>query len=114
MKKLSATSLITSLFLAFATPAFAQTTQAIQSPEVTKIVNLITQANLIFTLVAGALAGLSLILAGITYITSSGNIENTERAKNQAKYTIIGLVLVFLASLIVTIVTQVVTSVVGT
>lgn len=45
--------------------------------------------------VAGLMAFLYLILGGIKWITSGGNKEDVEKARNQIQAAIIGLIIVF-------------------
>lgn len=56
--------------------------------------------NLLF-IVAAVLAIIFLILGGIRWITSGGDPKGVEAARKQITYAIIGLIIVFLAFLIV-------------
>ena len=60
-------------------------------------------ANIINTLLVwgGAVALLFIIFGGFRYIISMGNPESVEKARNTVVYAILGLVLIFLAYLIV-------------
>lgn len=51
--------------------------------------------------IIGALAFLFLVIAGTRYALSKGEPENIQRAKNEIKYSLIGLVIVALAATIV-------------
>jgi hypothetical protein len=51
--------------------------------------------------IIGALAFLFLVIGGLRYITASGNPESVQKAKNQIQYSLIGLVITALASVIV-------------
>ena len=67
--------------------------------------------NAIFTLLgnvinyalfaAGALALIFILIGGLQYVLSSGNPQNTAKAKNTITYAIIGLVIVIMALVIV-------------
>lgn len=52
--------------------------------------------------IIGALAVFAVIYSGFMYITSAGNTEQAEKAKNNLTWAIIGMVLVALAAVIVT------------
>lgn len=60
-------------------------------------------ANVINTLLlwAGAIALLFIIIGGFRFIISMGNAEGVEKARNTVLYAILGLILIFLAYLIV-------------
>lgn len=51
-------------------------------------------------LVAGALAVAMIIYAGIQYVTSAGNSTKVESAKNTITYSVIGLIVILLATVI--------------
>ena len=51
--------------------------------------------------VAGAVAVLVIIIAGISYIISAGDPQKTAKAKDAILYAVIGLVVALLASVIV-------------
>ena len=47
--------------------------------------------------IAGAIAVIVLIIAGIKYITGSGSADKVTKAKNTIIYTVVGLVLIICA-----------------
>jgi len=55
----------------------------------------------LFSVVIGVIAILMVIIGGLKYITSSGDSNNVNSAKNTILYAIIGLVVVALAQVIV-------------
>lgn len=55
---------------------------------------------------AGGVAVLFLILGGLQYITSSGNKDKAETAKQTILYAVIGLIVIALSFVIVAFVTQ--------
>ncbi len=59
--------------------------------------------QIVFT-VAGAIAVLVIIIAGISYILSAGDPQKTARAKDAILYAVIGLAVAILANIIVTFV----------
>lgn len=63
----------------------------------TAIVNIIN----VFLLLAGLVAAIVLILGGIQYITSRGDEDATEKAKNTILYAVIGLIVIGLSAAIV-------------
>lgn len=69
-------------------------------------VNFINQAAKIATTVAGALGILFAILGGIYYVTSNGKFDRAEKAKATLIHVGIGLVIVFAASVLVSVVTD--------
>lgn len=69
-------------------------------------VNFINQASKIALTVAGALGILFVIVGGIYYITSNGKFDRAEKAKTTLTHVAIGLIIVFAASLLVSVVTD--------
>lgn len=55
---------------------------------------------------SGGIAVLFLILGGLQYITSSGNKDKAEQAKQTILYAVIGLIVIALSFVIVAFVTQ--------
>ena len=55
---------------------------------------------------SGAIAVLFLILGGLQYITSSGNKDKAEQAKQTILYAVIGLIVIALSFVIVAFVSQ--------
>ncbi len=55
----------------------------------------------IFSAIVGIVAVIMIIIGGVKYITSNGNSERTNEAKNTILYAIIGLVIVAIAQIIV-------------
>lgn len=62
---------------------------------------------------SGLVATFFFVIGGYTYITSSGNPEKLEKAKDTLKWSAIGLVIVFAAFIISNIVTELATSAFG-
>jgi flagellar basal body-associated protein FliL len=56
-------------------------------------------------LLVGALAVLFIVWGGLQYITSSGNKDKAEQAKQTLTYAVIGLIVIVLAKVIVNLVT---------
>ena len=56
-------------------------------------------------LLVGGLAVLFLLWGGLQYVTSSGNKDKAEQAKQTITYAVIGLIVIVLARVIVTLVT---------
>jgi hypothetical protein len=63
--------------------------------------NLIKTAINILSWVAGIIAIIMLIVGGLKYITSAGESNNVNSAKNTILYAIIGLVIVFFTQVII-------------
>jgi len=59
--------------------------------------------QLVFT-IAGVVAVIVIIIAGISYILSAGDPQKTAKAKNTILYALIGLVVAILANVIVSFV----------
>lgn len=59
-----------------------------------------TAFNIILTIM-GAVGVLIVTLAGIRYMTSRGNPQDTAKAKNAILYTLVGLVIIMMAFVIV-------------
>ncbi len=55
-----------------------------------------TALNITFTLI-GAITLLFFVIAGLRYTLSKGEPDNVQRAKNEMKYAVIGLIIVALA-----------------
>lgn len=70
-----------------------------------QVIEALIQIGLTF---GGAVAVLFLILGGYRYITSQGNQQQVEGAKNTILYSMIGLVVVFLAFLIFTLIADII------
>jgi len=88
------------VFFLYATPVFAQ------SADVSKVQNFIASIVQTLVLLAGALASAFFVWGGVRYITSSGNPETLDSAKNTIKYSAIGLTICLAALVITNIVTQ--------
>jgi TRAP-type C4-dicarboxylate transport system permease small subunit len=100
MKKLIVFQSFVVTSLVLATPVFAQ------SADVSKVQNFVTSIIQTLVLLAGTLASAFFVWGGVRYITSSGNPETLDSAKNTIKYAAIGLVICFAAFVITNIVTQ--------
>lgn len=59
--------------------------------------------NIVFIIV-GAMALLVMVIAGARYALSKGEPENIQKAKNELKYSAIGLIIVSLAAALVNLV----------
>ncbi len=59
-----------------------------------------TIVNILLTIV-GIIAAVMLIIGGIRYVTSQGESEQTEKAKNTILYALIGLIVIGLSAVIV-------------
>lgn len=122
IKKLLASSLLLSLFLVpLLVPAAASAQASIEeglcdgvSLEVGsggdcaddveaegKVNDLIALIINIFSIIVGVVSVIMIIIGGLKYITSSGDSNNVQSAKNTILYAIIGLVIVALAQIIV-------------
>ena len=55
----------------------------------------------IATFIAGSVAVIIIVIAGLMYVLSGGNPENTRRAKDAIIYAVIGLVVAIAARIIV-------------
>ncbi len=55
---------------------------------------------------ASVIAMLYLVFAGIVYMTSGADVAKREQAKNTAAYVVIGLILIWAAPHVVTLLTQ--------
>ncbi len=60
--------------------------------------NTLNTAFLIGFSIIGALAFLFIVIAGTRYVFSKGEAENVQRAKNELKYAIIGLIITAMAA----------------
>lgn len=100
IKQLVTFLFIATVFLSIASPVFAQ------AADVTKVQNFITNIIQILVVLAGSLASVFFVWGGVRYITSSGNPETLEGAKNTIKYSAIGLTIALAAFVITNIVTQ--------
>lgn len=88
--------------LAVATPAWAQSRPVIdnpvRSPDLGAVLAAVIKALLLF---AGAVAVLFLIIGGFRYVISAGNAEQVEAAKKTILYAVLGLIVIFLAFVLV-------------
>lgn len=82
----------------------------IKDPNSTDVATLIGKVITWVLGLVGAIAVLFIIYAGILYVTSSGNKERIEQAKQTLTYAVIGLVVIVLAGVIVSLVTGLPTS----
>lgn len=88
---------VIALVLMISQYAFAQAVSDITQP-ITKIYDLIKSVVSILGIIA-------ITVAGAYYMFSGGNIQARENAKNTVSYAVVGLVLVWVAPLIVTYLT---------
>jgi len=96
------------LTLMFVSPVYAA------AADVTKIQTFIQSVIQTLVLLAGLVSAGFFVWGGFGYITSSGNPESLDRAKNTIKYSAIGLIVVLGAFVISNIVTQMATGAFGT
>jgi hypothetical protein len=71
--------------------------QAAQQGTTDPITHIINTAANIIAIVGGVAAVVMIIIAGLTFITSSGNAERVTTARRRILYSIIGLVVISLA-----------------
>ncbi len=88
------------LALLWAGPAFA-------ADDVGKVQNFITNIITVLVTLAGLVAVVFFVLGGFSYITSSGNPERLDRAKQTIMYSGIGLAVALAAYVLTNIVTQI-------
>ena len=69
-----------------------------EGPSVNKIIKVVIN---IISVIAGVIAVIMIIVAGLKYITSSGDPNNITSAKNTLLYAIVGLVVVAVAQVVV-------------
>ena len=85
------------------TPGFSGTVKipnTIKEPDIAKII----EASLLWLLgIAGSIALLMLVIAGIMYITSSGDEQKVVTAKKIFNFTVMGLILVLLSYSIIVV-----------
>ncbi|MSU76399.1 hypothetical protein EXS54_02945 [Patescibacteria group bacterium] len=88
----------------------AQTAMAQQKPDVPNPVGADNLGNVLFNVVnalllfAGAVAVLFLIIGGFRYVVSTGNETQVAGAKNTILYAVLGLIIIFIAFVLVTLV----------
>lgn len=80
-----------------AAPALAAST----APGVSQAQNFLENLVNILASFGGILATGALVWGGIMYVTSSGNLQNIDKAKTIIKYAAIGLVVILVAAIIV-------------
>lgn len=95
------------LILSASTPVYAA------SADVTKIETFIKSIIQILVTIAGLVSAGFFVWGGFGYITSSGNPEMLDRAKNTIKYSAIGLALVLGSFLLTNIVSDLATGAFG-
>lgn len=71
------------------------------NPDLGSVLASVVNALLIF---AGAVAVLFLIIGGFRYVISTGNPEQVEGAKKTILYAILGLIIIFIAYVLVTLI----------
>lgn len=112
MKKLIAkSSLALFSILPAAALAYNAPPVSIKDPNSTDVAGIIGKVIDWVLLLVGAITVLFIIYAGILYVTSSGNKERIEQAKQTLTYAVIGLVVIILAGVIVNLVTGLPTNV---
>lgn len=83
----------------------------IKDPNTTSVADIIGKVIDWVLLLVGAITVLFIIYAGIMYVTSSGNKDQIEKAKQTLTYAVIGLIVIILAGVIVNLVTGLPTNV---
>ena len=116
MKKLLLAISLSLLAVFAATPAWAQNTRDIVCNQINQFDQqcgtdrilgpggLITRIAQTMVFVAGAISVIIIIIAGLMYIFSTGDPNNTKRAKDAILYAIVGLVVAIFAQAIVSFV----------
>lgn len=66
-----------------------------------RLSNIVKNGLNVFSTVVGIISVIFIIIAGVKYITSSGDANNITSAKNTIMYAIVGLIVVALAQVIV-------------
>jgi len=83
----------------------------IKDPSVTTVSDIINAILGWVIPLLGGIAVLFIIYAGVQYVTAAGNKERIEGAKQTLTYAIIGLIVIVLAGVIVSLVTNLPTNV---
>lgn len=96
-------SSLTVLAMSFA-PALAD------APDLTKVEGFAQSVIQVLLTLAGLLAVIFFVFGGITYISSSGNPERLDRAKNTIMFSAIGLAVAIGAFVLCGIITQLATT----
>ena len=78
-----------------------------------QFINLIKNGTAILASVGGTLAIGYLVYGGILYITSGGDVQHHDKAKNVLKHAVIGLVIVIGATAIGTLISTLATNAFG-
>ncbi len=80
---------------------FSDQTSCNGEEAVSSVNGIVTTVINIFSVVVGIIAVIFIIIGGIKYITSGGDSNNVQSAKNTILYAIVGLVVVALAQILV-------------
>lgn len=109
-KTLSIAALViaTGVPLVLAEPTLAQTPEGVSNVE-----NFIRSVITVFAGLAGLIATGFFVAGGFTYITSSGNPEQLDKAKRTLTWSAIGLAIVIAAFILANIVTSLATQAFG-
>ncbi len=75
-------------------------------PGTTDVPTIINEVISWVLLLVGGVTVLFIVLGGFQYVTSAGNKERAESAKRTLTYAVVGLVIVILAKIIVSLVTN--------
>lgn len=97
MKKTFVPLGLTLASLAYAIPAYAQTNLGITKPanaKITDIGKLITSGVNVLLIVAGILVFVFLVWGGIQWLTSGGDKNSVEQARNRITHALIGLAII--------------------
>ncbi len=105
----AAAATIAATFLSVPMLASAQTAEDIKkgvsagggSGDSSRINDVVELAINIFSIVVGVAAVIMIIVAGLKYVTSSGDSTSTASAKNTILFAVIGLIVVSLAQILV-------------
>jgi Ca2+/H+ antiporter len=106
MKKLSQISLAAMSLLPASVFADAPIISAVTPSGTLTVADLINDIISWVLGISGAIAVLFLILGGLQYVTSSGNKDKAEQAKQTILYAVIGLIVITLSFVIVFFVNQ--------
>jgi TRAP-type C4-dicarboxylate transport system permease small subunit len=94
-------------------PALLSHPALADSAGVTQVESFLRSIIQVIAGLAGLVAAAFFVIGGFTYITSSGNPQHLERAKNTLKYAALGLAITIAAFALTSIVTDIATSAFG-
>jgi hypothetical protein len=113
-QKLSLKNAVLALFAAVALPvvtfAAAPTISPVDSLGGNTLSGILTKVLNIILGLTGLVAVIFLIIGGVKYITSGGNDKSVAAAKNTIMYAVIGIIVIFLAYVIVKVIANTITA----